>query len=58
MKKQDYKNKLNEMAKKLGVEIVKVNTIEDIHKKCDGFTMITNFSKGFNIKEEKKVAHY
>lgn len=46
-----YRNKLNEIAEKMGVKIVPVKNLNDIYTKCDGFTMITDFSSRFKEKQ-------
>lgn len=43
----EYRNKLNEIAEKMGVKIVPVKNLNDIYTKCDEFTMITDFSSRF-----------
>ena len=46
MQNKNYKNKLQEMANKLGFEVVEVKNMEDIYK-CGGFSMMTDFSNEF-----------
>lgn len=41
------KEKLNRIAEKIGVKIVTVKNLNDIYTKCDGFTMITDYSSRF-----------
>lgn len=48
----EYRNKLNKMAEKMGVKIVPVKKLNDIYTKCDGFTMITDFSSKFKEKQD------
>lgn len=48
-----YKDKLNKIAEKMGVTIVPVKDLNDIYTKCDGFTMITDYSSRF--KENKDM---
>lgn len=43
----EYKDKLNKIAGKMGVIIVPVKNLNDIYTKCDGFTMVTDFSSNF-----------
>lgn len=43
----EYRETLNKIAEKIGVTIVPVKNLNDIYAKCDGFTMITNYSSRF-----------
>lgn len=43
----EYKNRLEEIADKIGIKIVPVKNLNDIYTKCDGFTMITDYSSRF-----------
>ncbi|MBU5428185.1 hypothetical protein KQI41_17460 [Tissierella pigra] len=47
-----YKDKLNKIAEKIGVTIVPVKDLNDIYTKCDGFTMITDYSSRFKEKQD------
>ncbi len=49
----EYRNKINKIAKKMGIKIVPVKNLNDIYTKCDGFTMITDYSSRFKNKEIK-----
>ena len=50
----EYKDKLNKIAEKIGVTIVPVKDLNDIYTKCDGFTMITDYSSS-RFKENKDM---
>lgn len=47
----EHRNKLNKIAGKMGVKIVPVKKLDDIYTKCDGFTMITDYSSRFKEKQ-------
>lgn len=56
----NHRKKLIEIAQKMGVTIVPVKNRNDIYTKCDGFTMITNFSnkfkKNIDIRDREKAS--
>lgn len=47
----EYRETLNKIAEKMGVKIVPVKKLDDIYTKCDGFTMITDYSSKFKEKK-------
>ena len=49
-----YKDKLNKIAEKIGVTIVPVKNLNDIYTKCDGFTMIADYSSRFTENKDMK----
>ena len=50
----EYKDKLNKIAEKMEVTIVPVKNLNDIYTKCDGFTMITDYSSRFKENKDMK----
>ena len=43
----EYRDKLNKIAEKMGITIVPAKSLNEIYTKCDGFTMVTDFSSNF-----------